>query len=328
MSAGTALIAVDGGNSKTDLAIVTSDGALHALAHGPTIPHQQVPLDDGMARLAALAADALRRSRLHATPRLAICCLAGADFASDVRTLERGIRGLNLADRVLVRNDGFGALRAGTAAGWGIAIVCGSGINAVGMAPDGRRARLAGIGDLSGDWGGGYGLGLAALGAAVRAGDGRGGPTSLAALVPAHFGVRRAFDLSRAIYEERIAPRRLEELAPVVFAAAANGDGVARGIADRLADELAVMATAIARRLRVASRDADVVLSGGVLRTNERGFHARLAERVHAGIPRARLVRLDQRPVLGAALLGLDELGMEAGGAVERRLRREFSTAS
>jgi N-acetylglucosamine kinase-like BadF-type ATPase len=328
MSAGTALIAVDGGNSKTDLAIITADGALREVVHGPTISHQQVPLDEGMARLRGLAAGALERSRLSAAPELAVLCLAGADFASDVRTLERGIGELALAGRVLVRNDGFGALRAGTSTGWGIALVCGSGINAVGMAPDGRRARLAGIGDLSGDWGGGYGLGLAALAAAVRAGDGRGEATSLARLVPGHFGVRRAFDLSRAIYEESVPARRLEELAPVIFDAAAEGDGAARGIADRLADELAVMATAIARRLRVASREVDVVLSGGVLRTNEPVFHARLAERVRAGMPRARLVRLNERPVLGAALLGLDELGMEAGGAVEQRLRGEFAKAS
>lgn len=328
MSPRAAVLAVDGGNSKTDLALVTDDGALHALAHGPTISHQQVALAVGMKRLADLAAEALRESGIPGTPTLGMCCLAGADFASDVRALERGIGGLELADRVLVRNDGFGALRAGTPVGWGIAIVCGSGINAVGMAPDGRRARLAGIGDLSGDWGGGYGLGLAALGAAVRAGDGRGDATSLAQLVPGHFGVRRAFDLSRAMYEERIAARRLEELAPVVFEAAADGDGVARGIADRLADELAVMATAIARRLRVARREVDVVLSGGVLRTDEPEFHARFAERLQVGIPRARVVRLNVPPVLGAALLGLDELGLEPGGAAERRLRGEFPRAS
>ncbi len=322
------MLAVDGGNSKTDLALVTDDGALHAFVHGPTISHQQVALAVGMERLAGLAADALRKSGLPGRPTLGTFCLAGADFASDVRALERGIGSLALAGRILVRNDGFGALRAGTPAGWGIAIVCGAGVNAVGLAPDGRRARLAGIGDLSGDWGGGYGLGLAALGAAVRAGDGRGDATSLARLVPGQFGLRRASDLSRAIYEERIPARRLEELAPVVFEAAADGDEVARGIADRLADELAVMATAIARRLRVARRDLDVVLSGGVLRTNEPVFHARLVERLRAGIPQARVVRLEAPPVLGAALLGLDELGMEAGGAIERRLRREFTKAS
>jgi len=273
--------------------------------------------------LAELAATAWRRSGLTGRAELGTFCLAGADFASDVRALERGIGGLALARRVLVRNDGFAALRAGTPAGWGIAVVCGAGVNAVGVAPDGRRARLAGIGDLSGDWGGGYGLGLAALGAAVRAGDGRGDATVLARLVPGHFGLRRAFDLSRAIYQERIGARRLEELAPVIFEAAATGDRVARGLADRLADELALMATAIGRRLRIARREADVVLAGGIFRTNEPGFRARLEDRLRAGMPRARAVRLEAPPVLGAALLGLDELGVDAGGSVERRMRRE-----
>jgi N-acetylglucosamine kinase-like BadF-type ATPase len=328
MSARTAVLAVDGGNSKTDLALVTADGALRALVHGPTISHQQVPLAAGMERLAALAAEARQRSRMTEPAEIGTFCLAGADFTSDVRTLERGIGGLALARRVVVRNDGFAALRAGAPSGWGIAVVCGAGVNAVGVAPDGRRARLAGIGDLSGDWGGGYGLGLAALAAAVRAGDGRGDATSLAQLVPAHFEVRRAFDLSRAIYEERIAARRLEELAPVVFDAAAQEDAVARGIADRLADELATMAGAIARRLRIARREVDVVLAGGVFRTTEAGFYARLEERLRAGIPRARTVHLAAPPVLGAALLGLDELGIERGAAAERRLRRELSATS
>lgn len=321
------MIAADGGNSKTDLALVTADGAIRALVNGPTISHQQVRLEVGMGRLKDLAADAWRRSGVTGPADLGTFCLAGADFASDVRVLERGIGGLALARRVVVRNDGFGALRAGTSAGWGIAVICGAGVNAVGVAPDGRRARLAGIGDLSGDWGGGYGLGLAALGAAVRAGDGRGDASTLARLVPTHFGVRRAFDLSRAIYEERIAARRLEELAPVVFDAAAAGDGVARGIADRLADELATMATAIARRLRIARREVDVVLAGGIFRTTDAGFYARLEDGLRAGMPQARAVRLEARPVLGAALLGLDELGVTPGGPAERRLRREFAKA-
>ena len=44
--------------------------------------------------------------------------------------------------------------------------------------------------------------------------------------------------------------RRLEELAPLVFEVASEGDVVARAIVDRLADELGAMAIAIARQLR------------------------------------------------------------------------------
>ena len=50
------------------------------------------------------------------------------------------------------------------------------------------------------------------------------------------------------------------ELSPVVFAVASEGDAVARGIVDRLADELVAMATAMLRRLRLTRSDAEIVL--------------------------------------------------------------------
>jgi N-acetylglucosamine kinase-like BadF-type ATPase len=198
------------------------------------------------------------------------------------------------------------------------------------VSPDGRTARLAAVGDLSGDWGGGQGVGMEALAVAVRARDGRGAPTSLATLVPRRLDLKRPVDVMRAMYDGRMDQRRLGELAPVVFGAAAEGDAVARSIVDRLADELAVMAIAIARRLRVVRREVDIVLTGGVFRTRERGFYARLEERLRDGLPSARIRRLDARPVLGAVLLGLDELRGPATShdrlAAEHRLRRAFAT--
>jgi N-acetylglucosamine kinase-like BadF-type ATPase len=245
-------------------------------------------------------------------------CVAGADFPSDVRTLERAIGALGLADRSVVRNDAFAALRAGTDSGWGVVVVCGAGVNAVGRGPSGATARLAGIGDLSGDWGGGYGLGVAALGAAVRARDGRGPRTILADRVPRHFGLTRPADVARRLYEARVDARRLEDVAPIVFGAAGDGDAVARQIVDRLADELAVMAIAIARRLHVTRRDVEIVLTGGVFNAEDPEFYGRLTDRVAAALPRARLRRLTAPPVFGSALLGLDMLGSSTRNAFNR----------
>ena len=118
--------------------------------------------------------------------------------------------------------------------------------------------------------------------------------------------------------------RRLEELAPLVFEVAGTGDPVARAMVDRLADELAAMAVAIARQLRVARREVDVVLTGGVFRATDEAFYHRIEAAVHRAVPAARIARLRDRPVLGAALLGLDEVGVPRGVAAERRLRREF----
>lgn len=308
-----AVLAVDGGNSKADLALVARDGRLLAAARGRSISHQAVGLERGMARLEELASGLAREAGLdpgsRPIARLGVFSLAGADYPEDERLLRGAIGRLGIVAEVEVLNDTFGALRAGTQRPWGVVLVCGQGINGAAIAPDGRRARFDGVGTWSGDWGGGGGVGEAGLAAAVRGRDGRGPRTILERLVPAHFGVASPAALTKALYLRRIDGRRVSELSPVVFAAAGEGDAVARGIVDRLADELAGMAVALIRRLRLGALDPEVVLAGGVFRTTDRPFLDRLEAGVHAAAPQARLVRLTAPPVLGPALLGLDRAG-------------------
>ena len=303
------VLAVDGGNSKADLALVAADGTLLAAVRGPTISHQAVGLDRGIANLVALAAEARRTAGLdevHPVASDAVYSLAGADYPEDVRLLRRAIEATGLAGSTTVVNDTFGALRAGTHRPWGMVLICGQGTNAAAVAPDGRSARFDGVGEYSGDWGGGSSIGQAALAAAVRGRDGRGPRTALERLVPAHFAVTSPPALTKALYLGRIEHRRVSELAPVVFAAAAEGDAVARSIIDRLADELVAMAAALIRRLRLGRLDPEVVLAGGVFRTNDGAFYERLERGIQAAAPEARLVRLVAPPVLGAALIALD----------------------
>ncbi len=322
-----AILAVDGGNSKTDVALVAADGRLLAVLRGPTTSHQQVGLEAGADRLAALVATVRARAGLapDGPPAdIGVYALAGADTPADTRRLTASLAARRLAGGGLVINDAFAPIRAGSQRGWGIALICGSGMNAAGIAPDGRTARLAALGGISGDWGGGGDVGLAALGAAVRARDGRGPRTALETGVPRQFGFSRPIDLTRAIELGSVPQARLRELSPYVFQVAAQGDAVARSIIDRLADELVAMAGAMLRRLNLTRRDPDVVMAGGVFNARDEAFEAAIAVGVHAVAPKARLCRSDAPPVLGAALLGLDRLG-EPGSAnrdaAETRLR-------
>lgn len=305
-----AVVAVDGGNSKTDIALVGWDGRLLGAGRGPSTSHQVVGMAAGAAGLAAMVSAARDEAGLGDAPRalLASCSVAGADSRAYIRGLEEAYLAAGLADEVLVANDAFAPVRAGSDRGWGVGVICGAGVNAAGIAPNGRTARLAALGEYSGDWGGGTDVGASGLGAAVRARDGRGPRTTLERLVPAHFGVSRPLDVTNAFEHGHLPWKRVRELSPVVFGAARDGDAVARGIIDRLADEVAVMATAIIKRLHLTRRDVDVTLAGGVFRADDRVFEARIADGVHAVAPRARLHRLEAPPVLGAALLGLDHL--------------------
>lgn len=325
-----AILAVDGGNSKTDVALVAADGRLLAALRGPTTSHQQVGLEAGADRLAALVAEARSRAGVAPAgplPEVGVYALAGADTPTDVRRLTASLAERRLAGHGLVINDAFAPIRAGSERGWGVALICGSGMNAAGIAPDGRTARLAALGGISGDWGGGGDVGLAALGAAVRARDGRGSRTALETLVPRQFGYRRPIDLTRAIELGSVPQARLRELSPTVFRAAGEGDAVARSIVDRLADELVAMAGAIIRRLNLTRRDPDVVMAGGVFNARDDEFETRIEAGVHAVAPSAVLRRSGAPPVLGAALLGLDRLDwLEPLGrrAAEDRLRAEL----
>jgi N-acetylglucosamine kinase-like BadF-type ATPase len=300
------VLAVDGGNSKTDVALVDEDGKVLGAVRGPTVSHQAVGLEEGMARLELLVASA--RGRVSAPAEVGVFALAGADYPSDIRALHRGISSLGLARDLTIVNDTMAALRAGSRRPWGVAVICGQGVNGAGVAPNGRTIRFDGVGDDSGDWGGGTSVGQEGHAAAVRARDGRGPRTTLEWLVPRHFGYSSPGALVRALYTGRVARERLGELSPLVFEAAVAGDAVARNIVDRLADELVAMATALIRRLRLARMDPDVVLAGGVFRAEDPAFHERLRAGVLAVAPAARIVRLEAPPVLGSALLGLERL--------------------
>jgi len=324
----TLVLAVDGGNSKTDVALVDGDGRLLAAVRGRTTSHQQVGADAGMQRLTALVSDAYSAAGMGADRAdVGVYCLAGADTPGDIRELTSRLAAREFARADLLRNDTFAALRAGTDRGWGVVVICGQGINAAGMAADGRTARLDALGQISGDWGGATDVGWQGLAAAVRARDGRGPRTVLERMVPGHFGLPSPHALTMAMYNGRVAERRIGELSPVVFAAAMDGDAAARAIVDRLADEIVTMAGAMIRRLRLRRLDPEIVLGGGVFRTPDAAFRSRIESGVRAIAPRARLVRTDAPPVAGATLLGLDALGQAvANAAVGARVRAALAS--
>ena len=66
--------------------------------------------------------------------------------------------------------------------------------------------------------------------------------------MPGHFGLRTPTELAEAIHRRSIPMRAVIELAPVVFAEAAD-DAVAAEIVDRLADEVVTLARVALTRL-------------------------------------------------------------------------------
>ncbi|MCK1822409.1 ATPase [Streptomyces sp. XM83C] len=301
------VLAIDAGNSKTDVAVVTTGGDVLATARGGGFRPPAVGLDAALDALAAPVTEALARAGLDSVTHVS-ACLANADLPVEEEQLAAALHARGWGASTVVRNDTFAILRAGVAEPRGVAVVCGAGINCVGMRPDGRTARFPALGRISGDWGGGWGLAEEALWHAARAEDGRGEPTALASALPAHFSLPTMYALIEALHLGRVPDARRHELTPVLFAVAAAGDAVARGVVERLADEIVTMAVVALRRLELLDEDTPVLLGGGVLTAD----HPLLTEGIRAGLslraPKATARLVGAPPVLGAALLGLDHL--------------------
>jgi N-acetylglucosamine kinase-like BadF-type ATPase len=322
-----AVLAVDGGNSKTDLALVGADGAVLALVRGPQSSPQHLGVDGSLAVLEQLLGEARRQAGWNGAgdrADAAALLMAGVDFPAEEEAVRAAVADRGWAGRVLVGNDTFAVLRAGTERGWGVAITCGAGINCVGVGPDGRHARFPALGAITGDWGGGYDLGLAAVSAAARSEDGRGPRTSLELAVPAHFGLATPTELAEAIHVGRIAQRRVIELAPLVVAESAD-DAVAASILAHLAEEVVALARVALARLELTSEPVEVLLGGGVLQSADGAVLAAIRAGLDEVGPQITVRPTATPAIVGAALLGLDELG--ADGDAQQRLRRELEAA-
>ncbi len=322
-----AVLAIDGGNSKTDIALVAADGTLLAGGRGPGV--RTFPTPPVLAAIGAvIGAAALDAGLPGGWPVAAhtVACMANADLPEEEERLAAMIAAAGWSTTTQVANDTFAVLRAGldTPRGqpWGVAVTCGAGINCVGVAPDGRTTGFLALGGITGDWGGAFGLGRAALWWAIRAEDGRGPETVLREVVAGHFGVPEVRDVAVAIHLGKISGDDLQGLAPLLMAAAARGDQVARDLVSRLADEIVTMAGTVMRRLGLSGSPVPVVLGGGVLTARDPQLLGWITGRLAVQAPGAKVSVVDVPPIAGAALLGLDRAG--AGSAAERRLRAAY----
>ncbi|MFE0417495.1 N-acetylglucosamine kinase [Streptomyces tendae] len=322
MGLSASVLAVDAGNSKTDVAVVAADGEVLGTARGGAFRPPAVGVERAVDALAEAVARAFAAAGVTSVEHVS-ACLANADLPVEEEQLAAALHARAWGADVEVRNDTFAVLRAGVAEPLGVAVVCGAGVNCVGMRPDGRTARFPAIGRISGDWGGGWGLAEEALWHAARAEDGRGGPTELARTLPAHFGLDSMYALIEALHLRRVEPVRRHELTPVLFATAAAGDPVARSIVDRQADEVVAMAVVALTRLDLLAEPAPVLLGGSVLAARHPRLDGRIRDLLAARAPKAVPRVVTARPVLGAVLLGLDHVGAPPGAG--ERARAHFA---
>ena len=306
-------LGVDGGNSKTHALVVDESGQSLGFGHSGGGNHQTRGFKAARREIERATGTAIRKASLSKQPLDMGCfCLAGADLPEDYAMLQEAMEDLGLTKTTLIKNDTIAALRAGLTRSCGVVIICGSGFNAAGRAPDGREIVLPGLGPESGDWGGGGMLSQEMIRMVMRAWDGRGKPTLLTQFVLQALQAPSEEVLLSRLYHEEIRRSRLLELVPLLFEAAEAGDEVARELVIQMGSEVGITALAIIRRLGLELEDVEVILGGSVFKGKGSLLLDTINRVVHARAPRARVIKPRFEPVVGAALLALEAMGVNA----------------
>jgi len=307
---GKFVLGVDAGNSKTHGVVASLDGRLLGLARTGPGNYESVGMDQAMKNVAEACRGAMAMA--GACGRAAAACfgLAGADFPEDYVMLEGEVTKLGLARKVQVVNDTMVGLRAGVRQPYGVVVVMGAATNAAGRGPSGQEVRLLGEGFIFGDWGGGQVISDHILHHVFRAYDGRGPATQLTDLVLDRLQAPDLEEFTRRLYHDEIPREARLGLVPLLFEAAHDGDQVACDLVRRVGEEAAICAIALIRRLALDKEPVPVVLAGSVFKGKGPLLLDVVRARIHQVAPRACISRPKFEPVVGAAILALELLGL------------------
>ena len=202
-------------------------------------------------------------------------------------------------DALAIASDGLTALLGAIGTRDGVVVAAGTGTAC--LARRGSRfAKVDGWGSLLSDAGSGFAIGRAGLDAAVREYDGRPGSAGLLEAALERFG--GIDELPEQIYSAPVPTAAVASFAADVARAAEAGDEYARTILADAAGELAISATAAARRLFEPGEEVLVSYTGSVFQAGEL-VAAPFRRGVEARLPGSSVAEPDDDPLAGALLL-------------------------
>lgn len=315
------VVGVDGGSTKTVALVADAQGTILGSARGGGSNWSGENVEVPMRVVAETVREAVRGAQAKANfnpanVALGMFTLAGADWPEDHTNRQIALEAAGIAQKIVVKNDSFGGLRAGTSKPYGMVLAAGSGMNAAVIAPDGQEWAFG----YYETFGGARTLSQDAFYAVLRAEDGRGQPTSLTQSVTQRLGFETVEAMLRAWIAGTIDRRRFLGITPLVFEAALAGDAVASEILVQQGRGLAEYATAMARRFHMQQMEFDVVLAGSVFKGVGPLLVDTLTQEIHREAPFAKIIRARFEPAVGSVLLAYDALGIPVTEAMMAQL--------
>lgn len=235
--------------------------------------------------------------------------IGGYDWPSERQAHLDAIRPVGLKCPLEIVNDATLGILAGCSEGWGVSVVAGTGCNGRGWSKDRKReGRAVGGGNFwSGEYAGGYDIVARAMRAVTFQWLKRGPVTALTPAFIDHFKAKNLADLVEGVYLQRYLCE--SSLVMLVFEIAKQGDPQALEVMRWAGEELGQIGVGVINQLELQEETFDVVLIGS-LHDGHPLLSQTLRETILKVAPHANLVRLAVPPVVGGALLGMEQAGL------------------
>jgi N-acetylglucosamine kinase-like BadF-type ATPase len=301
-------LGIDGGGTKTLTAVSNEKGRILSVIRSGPSNFQSVGIERAYKELKTGITKALKIAKL--TKRditFGGFGISGADRDKDFDIILSILNDI-LPDtpKVLV-NDTTIALRAGTKDCVGVAIISGTGTNCIGFNKKGIMKRVGGLGPLTGDYGAGSDIAMAAYHAAFRYNDGRGPYTILYDIIKRHFRVNDIEDLIELTYYDSADYYRLNTITPYVFIAARKNDRIAKEILINCGKALSRAALTCLKYLFRKDEEVNIAFGGSVFIKQPNSIMTDyIKKQILKSYTKARFVILKTEPVIGALLLAYD----------------------
>jgi N-acetylglucosamine kinase-like BadF-type ATPase len=298
-------LGIDVGSSKTHALIVDETGRCIGFGKSSGGNHQGV----GYERLTEVLQESFAQAREMCSVDPADITgagfgVAGCDFPSDREPHLQAIAALGLSCPVEVVNDGVNGLLAGATRGIGVNVTAGSGTNCRGRGRDGREGRIVGNGTEFGEYGGSIEITERALQIVNYAWIKRIPPTALTQIYLEATGAKSEIDLMEGLSNRQY--HLIPFLAVHVINAAREGDTAARDVIHWSGKELGWLAVSVARQIEMENDEVEIIQSGSVFEAGEMITKPMRAV-VLKHCPKAKLVRLNGPPAVGAVILGMEQ---------------------
>jgi N-acetylmuramic acid 6-phosphate etherase len=306
------VLGVDGGGSKTAVVLLNLKGQVLGRGLSGSSNHHNVGLAPARANLWTGMTEAAAQAGVSlADGAAATWALAGVDRPEERQLFTRLAAEMLPGIPVRVENDAVAALVGGLGHHNGIVLIAGTGMIAYGENAQGEKARGGGWGPFF-DHGSGYDLVQSTLRLIAHQND--IGHTHSAALIEALItavNLSQITDFLGWVYAAERKVADIAALAPLVLAAAAQGDLAALAAVNQGAEGLATAVTAVAHNLG-HTQPFYLVLGGGLLANND--FYRQVViQAIQTRLPKARPILPQADAAVGAGLLALETLGKVSG---------------